>query len=304
MHILRLVRRFFAVIVMAFRMDSRNGLGSETDGSGILFAFTFDGVIRRSWIVDGAAVGDFVGIEACDAQIEAWARSVTGDSISVSLVDPITIATPRAAAQPIVEIALIEMLPSPGADLPGRSLLRVALRYLVTVRADDVRAGHGLLSKLMFAAMEREGYEVEREVLWSALWLALGTNLRPSFLVRTEAQCQRVIRRRAKVPIQGIRVLEFVLPSPGSTFQGVVLRRAAGVAPKLAAGFVVECAEAGASCVTDAEGHFDLGVLPPWPPRKRIEVRAGDLAWQFEVDVSHASSVESSKGLTLEIEAG
>lgn len=250
-------------------------------------------------------MGDVVGIEACDALIDAWARSVAGDAVSVSIVDPASISANPAATQPTVDIALVDMLPSPGADLPGKSTLCVALRYLVTVRGDNVRANHGVLSKLVFAAMDREGFEVEREVDWSSFWPALGATLRPSFLIRVEARTQRIVRRRAKVPAQGLRVLEFVLPAPGSTFQGIVMRHSAGstaLAP--ATGVVVECAEIGVQCVTDAEGHFDLGVLPPWPPRKRIDVHAGGLAWQFEVDILQASSAASTKRLTLEIEVG
>ena len=243
-----------------------------------------------------------VGIEACDAEIEAWARSVAGDSISVSLVDPATLAVNRAAPEPVVEIALIDVQPSPGADLPGKPTLRITLRYLVTVRADDVHKAHGVLSKLIFAAMMREGQDVERNIDWLSFWHALCIAPRPSFLIVAHAQVIRPALRRAPVPAEGLRVIDIVLPSPGSTFHGVVMRRSGGSGQAPAMGVGVLCADGGEQNVRDAEGQFDDGVLPPWPARKRIEVHSGDLVWQFEVDVSHAHNAAQAKPLMLEIE--
>lgn len=242
-----------------------------------------------------------MGIEACDAQIEAWAKSAAGDGVAVSLADSPAIAGHRPSVQPMVEIVLLDMQPNLGDDAPKKAVLRATLRYLVTVRADEVRVAHGILSKLLFAAMEHEAYEVERDVPWLSIWPAMATAMRPAFLIRTMAQTPREVRPRAKAPVKGLRVLEFVLPSPGSTFQGVVLRHSGGSAAAPAAGVVVDCAEVNVQCVTDANGFFDLGVLPPWPPRKRIKVTSGESTWQFEVDVSHATNASQEKRLTLEI---
>lgn len=246
-------------------------------------------------------MSDVTGIEGCDTQIDAWAKSAAGNGIAVSLTDSTSLASGGASAQPVVEIALIDVQPNMATETSKRPVLHATLRYLVTVRADDVRAGHAILSKLIFAAMEQHGYEVERDVPWSSLWPALGTSMRPAFLIRTVAACPREVRPRAKAPVQGLHVLEFVLPSPRSPLQGVVLQRSSGSTLVPATGVVVDCAAEGVQYVTDGNGFFDLGVLAPWPPRKRIEVRSGDSTWQFEVDVSSAPNVMQEKRLTLEI---
>jgi len=242
-------------------------------------------------------LGEAFGIASRDAEIEAWARSVVGDAASVSLVDPSAFGATRAASSPTVEISLVEVRPRPGADMPGRPTLRLALRYLVTVRADDVRSGHAVLSKLAFAAMAREGQDVERDVDWLAFWRAMGAPPRPAFLLGAEVEEIRPTPPRAKVPARGLRVVEFVLPAPGSTFRGLVVRHGGGPV----VGATILCEAAGAKSVTDAEGHFDLGALPPWPPRKRLEVRLGGESFQFEVDVSHADGQSQARPLTLEI---
>lgn len=247
-------------------------------------------------------MSDVTGIEGCDTQIDAWAKSAAGNGIAVSLMHSTSLASGGTSVQPVVEIALIDVQPNMATETSKRPVLHATLRYLVTVRADDVRTGHAILSKLMFAAMEQHGYEVERDVPWSSLWPALGTSMRPAFLIRTVARCPREVRPRAKAPVQGLRVLEFVLPSAESTtWQGVVLQRSSGSTLVPATGVVVDCAAEGVQCVTDGNGFFDLGVLPPWPPRKRIEVRSGDSTWQFDVYVSSATNIVQEKRLTLEI---
>jgi len=82
-------------------------------------------------------LSNVVGIEACDAQIEAWAKSAAGDGVAVSLIDSPSLAEHRPSVQPMVEIVLLDMQPNLGDDAPKKAVLRATLRYLVTVRANQ-----------------------------------------------------------------------------------------------------------------------------------------------------------------------
>lgn len=161
-------------------------------------------------------MGDPIGIPRCDAELCAWAREVVGDAAQVSLVDPGALRGPSASldpdAPPVVEIALLEVRPDPGADAPGLPVLRLRLRYVVAVRSADVGRAHAALSTLAFAAMSREVDAVERDVDWIAVWAALGAPPRPSLMLSAQVKEARVVERRAPKPVRGARIIEAVLP--------------------------------------------------------------------------------------------
>ena len=222
-------------------------------------------------------------IDQVDGKLTDWARSIL-PSVDVSFAAPNEVEKGEAVNMYLMEISSTAPLRS-----GHRPPLQITLRYLVTVKSDDLLAGHRMLGELMFAAMDDAEFEVEPEPVPVEVWRAFGVGPRPSFVLRVPLIVERPEDRAplVKKPL-------VVKRSPLARLQGLVF--GPGDIPIM--GAAVELPSLGLSTSTDANGSFVFLAVPSDPPAKTVRVRAKGK----EASVSADEAVLKSKPLIIRLE--
>ncbi|HEV3028307.1 MAG TPA: hypothetical protein VG457_12080 [Planctomycetota bacterium] len=200
-------------------------------------------------------------IDEMDARLSDWVKGSLGKE-KAELLFGIPKDAPKATT---VTLSLVGVLPTPSPRTPQRPPLKLVLRYLVSVQAEDVEDAHRLLGTLAFSAMEIPDFELETEAPEAALWKAIGTPLQPSFAIRVP-----LLKIRPEPKARRVRFPLVIKTSAVRSLSGVVL--GPGEIPIM--GARVEIAGSGRPVETDSLGHFVIpGILREFAPRA-LEVRA------------------------------
>lgn len=221
-------------------------------------------------------------IDTVDARLQAWVENVLG-TVHVAMTPPRD--TPD---DPVVHLYLMQVVPalaSPDARTNGfqqvRSSLQVTLSYLVAVRAADVQQAHKLLGDLIFAALDSAELDLSFDPLPLDLWIALGTEPQPAFVLRlpltrdlpvTDAP---LVRKPLVTRVASI-----------TSLQGVVL---GGEDDLPLHGALVELPGLHLRQRTDSHGRFRFPTVPADPPVKNVRVTAKGREIELEIDHALAS---------------
>jgi len=210
-------------------------------------------------------------IDEIDARLGDWVKGSLGKE-KAELIFGTPKDTPK---QTTVSVSLVGVLPVPTPRTPQKPPLKLSLRYLVSVQAEDVEDAHRLLGTLAFSAMETADFEMETEAPDPALWTALGVPLRPSFLVRVP-----LLKLRPEPKAKRVRFPLVIKTTPVCTISGVVL----GPGDQPIMGARVEIPGSGRPVETDHLGHFVIpGVLREFGPRA-LQVRAKGVLETVDLD--------------------
>ena len=204
------------------------------------------------------------------SDLKAWAEA-TLEGTSVSLEPP-----SDEAGGPAVHLCLMAF----GAEPPARSTrtrvpLQLALRYLVTARAEKPEKAHRLLVELAFAAMENDEIELDLDPIPAALWSAFGIQPRPALTLVVPLR-----RERAQPEVQYVRRPLVVEAGPVTRLGGVVL----GPDRIPVAGAVVEMPDLRMTAHTDRRGAFLFKAVPGSSVGQRLRVRAKGRELDVQVD--------------------
>jgi hypothetical protein len=200
-------------------------------------------------------------IDETDARLRDWVKASLGKEKA-----ELFFGTPKETPkQTTVSLSLVGVLPTATPRTPQRPPLKLVLRYLVSVEAEDVEDAHRILGNLAFSAMELPEFEVETEAPEAALWTALGIPLRPAFAIRVP-----LLKIRPEPKVRRVRFPLVIKTSPVRTIAGIVL--GPGEIPIM--GARVEIPGSGHAVQTDRLGRFVIpGVLREFAPRA-LQVRA------------------------------
>jgi hypothetical protein len=200
-------------------------------------------------------------IDEIDARLSDWVKSSLGKE-KAELFFGIPKDAPKAVT---VTLSLVGVLPTPSPRTPQRPPLKLVLRYLISVQAEDVEDAHRILGTLAFSAMEVPDFEMEPEAPAPELWRAIGIPLQPSFALRVP-----LLKSRPEPKARRVRFPLVIKTSPVRSLSGVVL--GPGEIPIM--GARVEIAGSGRPVETDSLGRFVIpGILREYAPRA-LEVRA------------------------------
>lgn len=216
-------------------------------------------------------------IDQVDEQLQGWIGNVLGG------VD-VTLTPPRgdAADTPTVHLYLTQIVPAL-AKTPDarRAPLQAMLHYLVAVRAAEPLDAHRLLGDLIFAALDNPDFELNFEPLPLEMWLALGAEPQPGFVLKVPLSRDLPQPETALVRKPLVARVTSV-----TSLQGVVL----GGEDQPIYGALVELPGLRQYQRTDSRGRFRFPSVPADPPTKRVRVTAKGL--EAEVEIEHAPSAE------------
>lgn len=181
-------------------------------------------------------------------QLRTWASAQGAGEVRFSheAVQP--------GADPSVTFSLLGVLPMPPPRTLHRAPLRFRLRYLVTCTAEDTLAAHGLLGRLLVAAMQESAFQVELGDVSPEWWVALGWPPQPAFQVLWPVT---VPLPEPSVPLAREHVLS-VQPSGRAWRRGTVT----DAQGRPVAGARVQVEGAVAPLYTDSAGQFEVTVRP------------------------------------------
>lgn len=215
-------------------------------------------------------------IDQIDARLKAWVETVLG-GVSV------TFAPPRdTPAESVVHLYLYQAVPVLAAPDARRLPQRVMLHYLVAVRAEDALAAHKLLGDLIFAALENPDFDLNFDPLPPELWLALGTEPQPAFVLKVP-----LVRELPTPETQLVRQPMVTRITSTTSLQGVVL----GGEDFPITGALVELPGYHLTQRTDSHGRFRFATVPADPPVKRVRVTAKGQVAEQEIDHSPTEAV-------------
>jgi hypothetical protein len=180
-------------------------------------------------------------IDQADGLLKAWVAQILGP-VNVTLDPPGTAQTGQGVS--LYLMALVHAFPSNGGQRPP---LKIELRYLLTVWADDPEAAHVILGKLVFAALANSEFEVDLNPLPAEFWLSLATPPKPAFVLRVPL---RLERPEPAAPF--VRTPLVVQSSPITDLRGQIL----GPGDIPLSGMRVELPSLQLSTRTDAQGYF------------------------------------------------
>ncbi len=146
---------------------------------------------------------------------------------------------------------------------------QVALRYLVLVRASAPEIEHRDFARLLFAAMDRESWQVEFGPIPPAFWTATNLVPCPAMVLRVPARLDRPLR---DVPL--VRLPVVVRHQPARRLVGHVLG-AQGVPVARAR---VEIPALRLETSTDASGAFAFATVPAKPLDLLVSARGRCIA--------------------------
>jgi hypothetical protein len=186
-------------------------------------------------------------IETIDARLVEWVQSVVGP-VTVSLEPPLT-----GSDEESVSVYLLELVRLPPPRGQERPPLQLALRYLVTVRADGPERAHHLLGELVLAALEQVDLTVQLEPPSAGMWSALGVVPQPCFVLQVPLR-----RERAQPDLKLVRQPLIVRASPITSLRGVLL----GPGDVPLAGARVELGRLQLGVRADRKGRFHFETIP------------------------------------------
>lgn len=221
--------------------------------------------------VDPEATTAWPGLGAWQERLQRWVRDTLGD---VEVVQ----APPGAVAErPVprrVQLHLHELQPAPAVRGPRGMPLRFAARCLVCTDGPDPAVAADDLGRLVFAALDTPGWEVDFDAPAPACWSAWGTAPRPTFGLRAVMQ-----RERPKVAVPTVRAPLTLTPSAVVRLQGIVV----GPNELPLANARVELQALGRVALTGPDGRFVLDGVPVGGPL-RVQVRARGAVQAYEID--------------------
>ena len=201
-------------------------------------------------------------IDQIDRELLSWAESVAGMPTNLALPG-------QNASAEGVSLYLLELGNAPAPRTTRRTPLQISLRYLVTVRCNDVAQAHRVLWELLVAASERtqsNDWQVDPTPPPTEFWLACGSAPQPSFVLHVPVRHEweeRTAPRVRRAPEVGIAPLE--------RLEGVVM----GPDEIPISGAAVELPALGLTAYTERRGHFEFAAVPAGPQRPdRLLVRA------------------------------
>lgn len=218
-------------------------------------------------------------IDVADEILQSWVSTVL-EGVSVSLNAPKNEQTGSG-----VNLYLFGISAMPPLRTTKRPPLQVALNYLVSAWAQEIKEAHQILGKLLFAAMERGEFDVDFNPAAPAMWQAFDMQPRPSFILR--------VPLRHELPQDELPLVRGPIAVKHSVLQsldGVVL--SPDNVPL--AGVQVELSPLDLSTRTDFRGHFNFAAIPRDPPVSQITVRAKGRQLLMPID-----RAEKSDGLLL-----
>jgi hypothetical protein len=213
-------------------------------------------------------------IDQIDERLKAWVTSVSG------AVD-VAFAPPRAAqgdSDPVVHLYLMKIAPVLATPDTTRPPKQVKLHYLVAVRAADPVQAHNLLGALVLSALDSTDFEIDYEPPSPEMWLALGAELQPAFVIQVPFS-----REKPVVNPQLVRVPMVTHATSITSLQGVV------VGPKdlPLSGILVELPTLRQYQRTDSRGRFRFPTVPADPPTKHL--RLSGKGHELEIDVDQST---------------
>ncbi len=198
-------------------------------------------------------------IDQTDQSLKDWVAGViSGIAVSFGVPAP-------AQSGSMVNVYLLEMIPTPLARTATRAPLQVMLRYLVTTWADSPEESHRLLGQLVFAALEKPEFEVDPDPLPATTWAGLGTAPRPAFVIRVPLRMER-----PAPDVKLVRSLPSVQTTPLTNLIGLVL----GPNDIPLADARVELVGLGRTTRTDRRGRFRFALVPDEPQKLHLLVGA------------------------------
>jgi hypothetical protein len=212
-------------------------------------------------------------IDRADAQIEEWIGQVAAGT--AVWFEPPTARKDRTG----VGLYLLDLVEAPSARGSGPVPLQVKLRYLVTTWASSSQEEHRLLGQLVFAALQREGWEVELGPLPPALWYAFGVPPRPAFQLVIPLRLERPSR-----PAPRVREPLIFQVAPSQPLAGQVL--GPGDVPLASARIELPGLELSAE--TDPDGRFLFARVPSEPRAKTFRVSARGDVQEFQAEAPPA----------------
>lgn len=222
-------------------------------------------------------------ITEADAELESWIASVV-EPATVSAGPPITGAQGSGISLHLVALAAYPALR--GARRPP---IQAKLRYLVTAWGQTTAEAHRLLDAVLLAAEQRDGVDVELEVLDGATWLAMGVRPQAAFVLVVPVR--QDIPRAAQATVRADP--EVHLGVMGS-LDGVVL----GDGDIPVAGAEVVLASPRRTAWTDRRGRFHLAGVPVGAAALTLEVSARGRSTTVEA----SGSPESDEPFIVRIE--
>jgi hypothetical protein len=156
--------------------------------------------------------------------------------------------------------------------------LKVTLRYLVTSSGPEPSRASARLAELLFAAMTRDGIEVESEGLSAEEWIALGIPARPGFVMGVPLR-----REREAVIAPPVRQPPEIHEAPMRVLRGVLIGVMEDVEAPLSDARVV-VPGLGQSARSDAAGRFRLTGLPSDPAVRDLVVSAKGRTRRISLD--------------------
>ncbi len=214
-------------------------------------------------------------IEEIDIQLKDWINSVVNGV-------PVSIAAPSEPDnKPLIGLYLMDLHPASSVRNTHTLPLQIALRYLVTVFAQTAEQMHRLLGDLVFAAMERNEYEVDLKPPSSQVWNAFGIAPRPCFFL-----CLQLVKERSKPDIKLVREPVVNLNVGVMNLEGLV------VTPDSIPihGARVELSALQLATHTDNKGHFRFPAIAPLPAKKQIKIEAKGHEMAFETEYREESN--------------
>lgn len=204
-------------------------------------------------------------IEEVDQRLREWIASVLPEEIEVSLLPPGKMGNKKTVGLYLKDI--LHSVPHKGARRPP---LQVLLRYLISSWAENPEEAHSLLGRLLFAAMEHPGYEVELAPIPPEVWNAFGAIPAPAFMIKVPLRLERP-EKPSPLIRSPIEIAKSELASMGGTILGP------GEVPL--ANARVELSTHKLVARTDAKGRFLFPSVPAQPAKKkfRIIARGGKL---------------------------
>jgi hypothetical protein len=199
-------------------------------------------------------------IEEIDQHLSNWITSVCSKDIEVSLRPPGTMGDKK-----VVGLYLKDILPSVPHHGNRRLPLQVLLRYLITSWAESPQEAHQVLGKLLFAAMEHPGFEVELAPIPTEVWNAFGIIPVPAFMLCLPLRVERpektdqLIRLPIEISKSGLASMGGMVMGPGK----IPLTNAR-----------VELSTHNLVVRTDVKGRFLFPAVPTQPSRKKLCITA------------------------------
>jgi hypothetical protein len=225
-------------------------------------------------------------IDVASTELAEWVRGLLEDT-DVSFSPPGHKEQSKGVSLYLLELA--DRSPSRSID---RTPLQLQLRYLVTTWAEQPQEAQRLLGELVFAAMEREDFDIDLKPLPGATWAALGTPPQPSFML-----CVPLRRLRPLNTAPLVRKPLVIQATPVTSLYGLVVG-VLGTETAPLAQARVELPALHLHTSTDPDGRFSFASVPGQPVSNQLFVKARGREKTVTVD----QATSRSNPFTVEID--